>query len=260
MKGPLPVRFPSGDLNLRGCLYKPDGPGPFPAVVWNHGSERHPPLPDELGEFYATAGYAFFAPHRRGHGESEGVYPLAGLQERALAEAQGYAGYRRKAIELLIGTHDAYLEDTLAAVRWLGERQFVDRRAMAMSGVSHGGIQTLLAAEADAGMMGYVPFAPAAMGWQGNPELQRRLMRATRRARKPIFLIQAENDYSLGPSYVLGEEIRSKGDPNQARVYPPYGDGNESGHGAFGCRGTELWGRDVHAFLGTVLSRSGAVA
>ena len=32
------VTFPSGKLTLHGVLYRPDGVGPFPAVVYNHGS------------------------------------------------------------------------------------------------------------------------------------------------------------------------------------------------------------------------------
>src|SRR6185503_4653554 len=32
------VTFPSGALTLHGVVYKPAGPGPFPAVVYNHGS------------------------------------------------------------------------------------------------------------------------------------------------------------------------------------------------------------------------------
>ena len=32
------VSFRSGDLELHGLLYKPAGPGPFPGVVYNHGS------------------------------------------------------------------------------------------------------------------------------------------------------------------------------------------------------------------------------
>jgi carboxymethylenebutenolidase len=260
MNGPRPVSFPSGDLALRGYLWRPDGDGPVPAIVWNHGSERRPAVPHELAEFYASAGYAFFAPHRRGHGESAGEYPLAGLREQALVEAQGYAGYRRKAIELLIEMHDAYLEDTIAAVGWLAEQPFVDPARMAMSGVSHGGIQTILAAGADVGTRAYVPFAPAALAWRGNPELHDFLLRAARTAKAPIFLIQAKNDFSLGPSQVLGQELRRKGHPNRARVYPPYGRDNESGHAAFACRGTDVWGSDVRVFLDEALNHSAVVA
>ena len=35
----------------------------------------------------------------------------------------------------------------------------------------------MLAAEADAGMRGYIPFAPGAMSWAGNPKLRERLSR-----------------------------------------------------------------------------------
>src|SRR5689334_22293089 len=34
------VEYPSGQLKLPGLLYKPAGKGPFPAVIWNHGSEK----------------------------------------------------------------------------------------------------------------------------------------------------------------------------------------------------------------------------
>ena len=34
--GPEPVEFREGDLTLKGLLYRPDGAGPFPAVVGMH--------------------------------------------------------------------------------------------------------------------------------------------------------------------------------------------------------------------------------
>src|ERR1700704_732887 len=34
--GPEPVEFRDGDLTLKGLLYRPDGAGPFPAVVGMH--------------------------------------------------------------------------------------------------------------------------------------------------------------------------------------------------------------------------------
>src|SRR5690349_12752541 len=39
---PEEVRFPSGPYKLRGVLLKPEGPGPAPALVYNHGSESDP--------------------------------------------------------------------------------------------------------------------------------------------------------------------------------------------------------------------------
>jgi carboxymethylenebutenolidase len=241
---PQLVSFPAGELTLRGYLYEPEGGGPFPAMIWNHGSERDPGSPHELGRFYASAGYVCFCPHRHGHGLSPGEYALGVVPART--RAQG--------IHALIALHEDYVRDTVAAATWLSGQAFVDSTRLAMSGVSHGGIQTILAAEADAGMAAYVPFAPAAMGWRGNPELQERLLHAVSKARAPMFLLQAENDYSLGPSEILGAELERKGEPNRARVYPPYGPDHASGHGAFACRGMDVWGADVCAFLAGALA------
>jgi poly(3-hydroxybutyrate) depolymerase len=45
--GPDPVEFRDGDLTLKGILYRPDGNGPFPAIVAMH---------DCGGLFNATGG------------------------------------------------------------------------------------------------------------------------------------------------------------------------------------------------------------
>jgi hypothetical protein len=39
------------------------------------------------------------------------------------------------------------------------------------------------------------------------------------------------------------------GAPNRAKVYPAYGETRQSGHGAFACQGTNVWGGDVLAFI-----------
>src|ERR1039458_8276358 len=38
LSGADDVTFPSGDITLHGVVYRPGGKGPFPAVVYNHGS------------------------------------------------------------------------------------------------------------------------------------------------------------------------------------------------------------------------------
>jgi carboxymethylenebutenolidase len=37
-QGEETVSFSSGHKVLQGLVYKPNGPGPFPAVLYNHGS------------------------------------------------------------------------------------------------------------------------------------------------------------------------------------------------------------------------------
>ena len=49
------VMFRSGHWTFNGYIYKPEGNGPFPAVIWNHGHHEHltksPPLAyDELAK------------------------------------------------------------------------------------------------------------------------------------------------------------------------------------------------------------------
>src|SRR5258708_24841243 len=65
------VTFCNADLVLHGWLFKPAGDGPFPTVLYNHGSEKDPRgYLDSLAAVYTTRGYAFMAPFRRGHASS----------------------------------------------------------------------------------------------------------------------------------------------------------------------------------------------
>jgi pimeloyl-ACP methyl ester carboxylesterase len=209
---------------LRGLLYGREGN----AVVWNHGSEREPEPRPELAELYLAAGYALFLPHRRGHGLSAGEYPIDELRgQPRLGEA-------------LVELHERYLADTLQAVGWLEDQM----GRVAISGVSHGAIQSILAATRPC-----VAFAPAAMAWSSVPELHSWLLAAVERASGPIFLLQARNDYDLGPAHVLGAALERKGPPNRVRVYPGYGDTAQAGHAGFACLGTGVWGPDVLRFL-----------
>src|ERR1700676_3322104 len=65
---PEEVVFPIGGRELHGFLWKPEGTGPFPAIVWNHGSEKLPGSQPTLANFYTAHSYVFFVPHRRGQG------------------------------------------------------------------------------------------------------------------------------------------------------------------------------------------------
>jgi len=233
-------------MTLHGFLYAPREKGRFPTVVYNHGSNRSPGEASDLAEFYSSNGFAFFFPHRHGHGKSPGAY-ISDLG----AEAERRSGGDIKLYwEQMVKLHELYNEDVVAAVSWLRDQNFVDESRIIMSGVSYGGIQTLLTAEKGPGIRSFIPFAPAAMTW-ANTELQKRLVEAVRRAERPIFLIQAQNDFNLGPSQTLGVELERKGPPNQAKVYPPFGNSNQEGHGMFATikSGIEIWGTDVLAFI-----------
>ena len=240
------VSFSRGDATLHGWLCKPQGTGPFPAMIFNHGSEKTPGSFPPLAAFWTSKGYVFFVPHRSGHGRSEGEY-IVDLQKQFREKEKDAALCQKQDIEL----HERANLDVVAAVAWLKEQPIVDKNRLVMSGGSYGGIQTLLSAEKNLGVKAYVPFAAAAMSWQGNPLLRQRLAQCVKNGKAPIFFLQAQNDYDLGPSELLGEELKSKGGLNRAKVYPPFGDPKEhkDGHGGFIVRASEVWGADVLGFV-----------
>jgi carboxymethylenebutenolidase len=72
------VTFASGNRTLKGVLFKPEGAGPFPAVVYNHGSGAgmlSQPAFDALGPIFVRHGWVFFGPYRRGQGLSAQAGP-----------------------------------------------------------------------------------------------------------------------------------------------------------------------------------------
>jgi len=244
---PQEVTIQAGQYQLHGCYRTPDGPGPYPVMIFNHGSEKNPAPcgPPDLGSFYQQKGFAFFTFQRHGHGASPGEY-IMDLQKQAfMAHPFNPSAAQSDAV----GLQELYNKDVEAAVAWLKEQKWADAQHIAMTGISFGGIQTILTAENGLGIRAFLPFAPAAQSW--NPVLADRLKRAVRHAQVPIFILQAKNDYSLEPSKVLGAELEKKGPPNQAKIYPAFGSTTQEGHWAFGSRreGIAVWSPDVNAFL-----------
>ena len=113
----------------------------------------------------------------------------------------------------------------------------------------------MLTAEKNLGLRSAIPFAAAAMTWNGSSEIQARLIRAVRRATVPVLFVQAENDYDLSPTRVLSKEMEQAGRAHQARIFPAYGTTQSDGHGGFCFRGVDVWGKDVLAFLAANASR-----
>jgi carboxymethylenebutenolidase len=246
------VSYRSGGFTLKGEIYKPKGAGPFPAVIWNHGSNKMPGPQPELAAFFNSKRFVFFAPLRHGHGGLPGDY-IVDLNDKLFAQ---HPVDEREAWKRMVPLHDVYNADVAAAVQWLKSQPFIDSQRIIMSGVSYGGIQTLIAAEKGMDVRAFISFAPAAMSWR-MIDLRQRLQDAVNHATAPIFLLQAANDYSTGPAEVLGAALRKKSGLNQAKVYPAFGgpDEHQLGHSAFATwnLGTEIWGTDVMAFIDAAL-------
>lgn len=241
------VSFPSGDLTLHGVLYKPQGKGPFPAIVYNHGSAPgmlSSKAFEALGPVFASHGWVFFGPYRRGQGLSASAGPYIGDEIAAAYKKGGQSSAAATMVRLLETDH---LNDQLAAREWLRKQDFVKTDAVAVAGNSFGGIETVLGAERG-NYCAAVDSAGGAQSWGQAPELQKLMTKAVRNSRVPILFFQAENDYDLSPSKVLSTAMKDAGKPYELKIYPPWGDSVSDGH-TFGYFGASVWSHDVFQFL-----------
>ncbi|WP_297786453.1 alpha/beta fold hydrolase [Aeromicrobium sp.] len=130
----VPVRYRSGNLTITGQLFVPDGDGPFPAVILNHGYIEPSVyvsgqgMPREQAAL-AQAGFVVLHTDYRGHAGSDDTGPL---------DLESRLGYTR---------------DTIAAVRAVRKLDAVDPDRVAMMGRSMGGGVTLNALVVEPGIV-----------------------------------------------------------------------------------------------------------
>jgi dipeptidyl aminopeptidase/acylaminoacyl peptidase len=241
------VAFPSGEITLHGALYTPEGPGPFPAMVYNHGSASgmlSKQAFDALGPVFASRGWVFFGPYRRGQGLSASAGPYIGDQIAAAEKNGGISAGAAAMVRLLQTDH---LNDQLAALAWLRKQGFVQPDRIAVAGNSFGGIETVLGAQ-QGDYCAAIDSAGGAQSWAQAPELQALMTRAVRKANAPIFFFQAANDYDLSPSKILSAVMKNAGKTYEMKIYPAYGDSSSDGH-TFGYFGSAVWADDAFRFL-----------
>jgi carboxymethylenebutenolidase len=241
------VSFPSGTVTLSGLLYKPSGPGPFPAVLYNHGSAPgmlNNEAFDAIGPLFAARGWVFFAPYRRGQGLSASAGPYIMDAIDAATKKGGVAARSAAMVSLLQTDH---LADQLAALSWLRNASFVRVDRIAAAGNSFGGIETVLGVEREAYCAG-VDASGGAESWAKSPELQAAMVHAVRNARAPLFFFQAENDFDLTPTRALAAAMMDAGKESAVKIYPPFGSSARDGH-SFAYRGSAIWFGDVLQFL-----------
>ena len=252
---PETVVVPSGKLRLKAFLWKPSGPGPFPAVLFCHGSggadaEHTAGLPitkaaEKLAPLFLKHGYAFLYVFRRGQGLSADQGPF--MQEILRQEEAAKGKEARQHLQFMLATTD-HLDDVLAALAFLKGAPAIDARRIAIVGHSFGGQLTLLAAERDNTIRAAVTFAAAADSWERSPELRERLRGAADKATVPIMLIQAANDYSTAPSQELANELERLHRAHLLKIYPAVGQTADDGHN-FLYLAIPQWEHDVFGFL-----------
>jgi dienelactone hydrolase len=157
------IEIPEADIALETTVFKPDGAGPFPMIVFNHGklpgdSHAQPRnRPVALAREFVRHGYVVVVPNRRGFAGSGGEYAGHGCD----VEANGFA----------------QAQDVAATVAYMSEQSYIDKTRIVVAGTSHGGLTTIAYGARDAvaapGVRGLINFSGGlrqdeCTGWQKN--------------------------------------------------------------------------------------------
>ena len=189
--GPETVVVQSGTLKLHALLWHPGGHGPFPAVLFNHGSgntpENQAAQAAAVGPVFAKHGYVLLFVYRRGSGLSADQGTSAvDLMDRELA-THGQDARNKLQLELL---QTDQLSDALAGLAFLRALPEVDTHRVAVAGHSFGASLTLLIAERDSALRAAIAFSGSTASWEHSPQLRARLIAAVGRTTVPIFFIE----------------------------------------------------------------------
>jgi pimeloyl-ACP methyl ester carboxylesterase len=113
---PQDITIPAGGVTLAARLYLPAGAGPFPALIFTHGSGasgRDSGRYQEEARFFVNAGIACLTYDKRGYGQSTGDWHTASFDDLAA--------------------------DATAATRYLKTRAEVDQHRIGLRGASQSG-------------------------------------------------------------------------------------------------------------------------
>lgn len=186
-------------------VFKPEGSGPFPTLVFNHGSVNNGNDPKEVGytvsypelaSFYNEMGWAVVIPQRRGRGKSEGRY------------AEGWEASRgRYSCDPAVAAASMAraMQDLDEINKYLSSRTDLDTQRMLIGGHSKGGILAMaFAARHPERYLGVVNFVG---GWVGErcetvSEINNSTFAKTASYKKPTLWLYGQNDpfYSIAHS------------------------------------------------------------
>lgn len=138
----VPVNIDGKVVRLEMQISKPEGSGPFPTIVLNHGSTGSGRDQSAIKagvyyfkgitDFFIKRGWAVVAPMRRGRSGSEGIYDEGYAEDRT-------QGYTCEIVRSAKGAKRA-LSDIEAAMKVILTFSFVDSNRVIIGGISRGGI------------------------------------------------------------------------------------------------------------------------
>ena len=259
--GPETVVVHNGPTTLHALLWRPQGTGPFPAILLNHGSGRtqeelrrlgpYEGQAETLGPVFARHGYVFLFLFRQGVGLSadQGTSAIDLMNAEFAAHGQD----ARNALQLRL-LENRELSDAAAGFAYLRGLPEVDRSKVAIVAHSFGGSLTILQAERERNLRAMVIFSAAGYSWDRSAELRARLLTAVADIQAPVFFIHAANDYSVNPGKALDARLEQLGKPHRLKIHPAIGRTPEDGHN-FPLNGVRIWEPDVFTFLDQQMQR-----
>ena len=206
----MPVEIDGEHVSLSTQIYRPVGKGPFPTLIFHHGSTYRGTKPQQfamvfdpkpMAEWFVAHGWAVVLPSRRGRGGSDGVY------DEGFAEDRDF-GYSCSPARSIPGA-DRALRDIDAATDLILKMTFVDATQVVVGGHSRGGILSIAHAGRNPDMYrGVLNFVG---GWVGEdcnhviyksaPYIDRLLMGRGTTTALPMLWLYAENDSYCSEDY-----------------------------------------------------------
>lgn len=237
------VFYPSGELKIEAYVFKPEGAGPFPVVIYNHGSRARHDREERpfayVGEMLRQSGYVVVVPERRGYGKSDG---------KTFGETVGEDRGPRFVTRVQEET-----DDVLAAAEFVKTLPYADTKRMAVMGWSFGGIVSVFAASRSAAFRAVVDQAGAALTWDRSPAMQEAMKEAAGKMRIPLLGTVAENDRTTESVKAVVREAEKHSTVAKLIVYPAFTprepEGIAPGHLIFGKEGWRIWEADLKEFL-----------
>lgn len=248
----IPTAFEEASQNvtLELVFHKPPGPGPFPTLLFTHGSTNNGNDPrevrftatyPELSAFLNERGWLVAVLQRRGRGKSGGTYA-----EGWDAAVGKYACNQ----ELADASQQRALDDIDAAYAFLARDPLVDQSKVVVGGNSRGGLLALMHAARNPG--NYVGVVNFVGGWSGQrcnlmEEINARAIAFAAKHARPTLWLYGERDpyYSSGYGPRLFQQFLSAGGKGSIQVvtYGPLRNDHLI------VRTPSLWGEHLSSYL-----------
>lgn len=235
-----------GSTELETTIFKPDGGGPFPLVVINHGKAPGNPRFQARARFtfaateFVARGYIVALPMRRGFSRSGGAYIQGGCNTTSNGLVQA--------------------EDIRDAISVLVKRSDVDAARILVIGQSHGGLSTMaLGTMKVPGVRGLINFAGgfrvdggvSYCSWEKS--MADAFESFARETRLPSLWFYGDNDSYWGKELPkrIHQRYVAAGGKAELISYGAFEDGDA--HAMFARRsGVKIWQKPVDTFLRSI--------